>query len=83
MKVEKIPCPNLLPSSSRLDDEIGAGPMDISDDGTDAYSKDLLRGVVDIDAEDAGNPQLVSLYVNPIYSYMWQLEVRVIFFYLI
>ena len=52
-----------------------APPMDISDDG-DAYSKAMLEdGIEDVDAEDADNPQLVSLYVNPIYSYMRQLEV--------
>jgi cyclin B len=49
-------------------------PMDISSTSLDgAFSKHLL--VVDIDAEDADNPQLVSLYVNDIYDYMRHLEV--------
>ena len=52
-----------------------APPMDISDEG-DAFSKAMLaEGVEDVDAEDIDNPQLVSLYVNPIYSYMRKLEV--------
>lgn len=48
--------------------------MDLSDDG-EAFSKAMLAdGVEDVDAEDADNPQLVSLYVNSIYSYMRHLE---------
>ena len=84
VKVETIPGHSLLPSSSRIakgdmamfDAMSNIGPMDISDDGADAFSKVLYKDQVeDIDSEDAGNPQLVSLYVNNIYSYMWQLEV--------
>ena len=53
-----------------------AGPMDISDDGTDAFSKNMFKDPIeDIDAEDEKSPQLVSLYVKSIYQYMWQLEV--------
>jgi len=83
VKVETIPGHSLLPSSSRIakgdmamfDAMSNIGPMDISDDGADAFSKVLYKDQVeDIDSEDAGNPQLVSLYVNNIYSYMWQLE---------
>jgi len=48
-------------------------PMDISSTSLDgAFSKQLL--VLDIDAEDGDNPQLVSLYVNDIYDYMRHLE---------
>ena len=49
--------------------------MDISSTSLDgAFSKQLL--VLDIDAEDGDNPQLVSLYVNDIYDYMRRLEVE-------
>lgn len=50
-------------------------PMDISSTSLDgAFSKHLL--ILDIDAEDGDNPQLVSLYVNDIYDYMRRLEVE-------
>lgn len=49
--------------------------MDISDDRPDAFSKALLK-VEDIDANDKDNPQLVSEYVNDIYEYMRELEVK-------
>lgn len=53
---------------------VSPAPMDISSTSLDgAFSKHLL--VVDIDAEDSDNPQLVSLYVNDIYDYMRHLEV--------
>jgi len=83
VKVEWIPGHNLIPSTSRITkadvamfDAMGnAGPMDISDDGTDAFSKQMFKDPIeDIDAEDEKSPQLVSLYVNSIYQYMWQLE---------
>ncbi|XP_005090733.1 G2/mitotic-specific cyclin-B isoform X2 [Aplysia californica] len=83
VKVEWMPGHNLLPSASRIaegdvalfDAMSQAAPMDVSDDGSDAFSKAIFKEhIEDIDAEDAGNPQLVSLYVNPIYSYMRQLE---------
>ena len=49
--------------------------MDISSSSTDgAFSKHML--VLDIDAEDSDNPQLVSVYVNDIYDYMHCLEVE-------
>ncbi|GFO24938.1 G2/mitotic-specific cyclin-b2 [Plakobranchus ocellatus] len=79
VKVEWMPDHNLLPQAER---ELGffcamapqAPPMDISDDG-DAFSKIMLcEEVEDVDAEDADNPQLVSLYVNSIYAYMKHLE---------
>ncbi|XP_046377970.1 G2/mitotic-specific cyclin-B-like [Haliotis cracherodii] len=50
-------------------------PMDISDDKPDAFSRALLT-VEDIDANDRDNPQLVSEYVNDIYSYMRILEAK-------
>jgi len=81
VKVEVIPGHSLVPSTSRItegdhalvDAMSHANPMDISSEAGDAYSRTLGQ-VEDIDAEDAGNPQLVSVYVNSIYSYMWQLE---------
>jgi len=41
---------------------------------TQAFSTQNIGGVQDIDAEDAGNPQLVSEYVADIYQYMRELE---------
>jgi len=81
VKVERIPGPNLVPSTSRITegdhalvDAMGhEGPMNISGEAEGAFSRTLGQ-VEDIDAEDVVNPQLVSLYVNNIYSYMWQLE---------
>ena len=35
-----------------------------------------MANVFDIDAEDEDNPQLVSEYVNDIYAYLRELEVR-------
>ncbi|XP_054718053.1 G2/mitotic-specific cyclin-B-like [Uloborus diversus] len=35
----------------------------------------LPENVDDIDSEDKENPQLVSIYVNDIYRYLWKLEV--------
>ena len=49
--------------------------MDISQ--SEAFSKQLLPvNVQDIDQDDGDNPQLVAEYVNDIYNYMRQLEVR-------
>ena len=49
--------------------------MDISQ--SEAFSKHLLPvNVQDIDQDDGDNPQLVAEYVNDIYDYMRQLEVR-------
>jgi len=53
--------------------------MDLSTNsqGEEAFSKQLLKeNVTDIDKDDRDNPQLVSEYVNDIYSYLRQLEVR-------
>ena len=71
----------MVPSTSRItegdhalvDAMSHANPMDISGEAGDAYSRTFGQ-VEDIDAEDTGNPQPVSVYVNSIYSYMWQLE---------
>ena len=51
-------------------------PMDIScnSQGEEAFSKQLLANVPDIDKDDTDNPQLVSEYVNEIYEYMRDLE---------
>ncbi|RUS76758.1 hypothetical protein EGW08_015489 [Elysia chlorotica] len=82
VKVEWMPGHNLLLQTQREPEFVFSAmvpqppPMDISDDG-DAFSKAMLaEGVEDVDAEDVDNPQLVSLYVNPIYSYMRQLEIK-------
>lgn len=49
-------------------------PMDISANSAgDAFSKQILP-VNDIDRDDHDNPQLVSVYVNDIYDYLWKLE---------
>jgi len=53
--------------------------MDLSTNsqGEEAYSKQMLKeNVKDIDKDDQNNPQLVSEYVNEIYSYLRQLETR-------
>lgn len=52
------------------------GPMDISI-SKDGFSQNILpNNVNDIDSEDNDNPQLVSNYVNCIYNYMRELEVK-------
>ncbi|XP_013773123.1 G2/mitotic-specific cyclin-B-like [Limulus polyphemus] len=52
--------------------------MDVSaDDLAEAFSSQLLPpSVENIDAEDDGNPQLVTEYVNDIYKYMRALEMK-------
>lgn len=47
---------------------------------SNAFSSKLLT-VIDIDAEDKDNPQLVSEYVNDIYHYLRQLEVSCLWSY--
>ena len=50
-------------------------PMEVST--SEAFSRLMLPpNVADIDSEDHDNPQLVSEYVNDIYTYMRQLEDR-------
>ena len=44
--------------------------MDISNNEMDIHSMDADPEIEDIDAEDAGNPQLVVEYVNDIYNYL-------------
>ena len=46
--------------------------MDISGNGAAL----ALENVQNIDRDDADNPQLVSEYVNEIYDYMRQLELK-------
>lgn len=86
-----MPSHSLLPTASRIADgdlafsdlalTHNVAPMDVSADGTDAFSKAIfIEQIEDIDAEDFANPQLVSIYVNPIYSYMRQLEVSIFHF---
>ncbi|BFY97698.1 hypothetical protein BsWGS_00738 [Bradybaena similaris] len=84
VKVEWIPDHNLLPGVSHGTESDAAlfetlahsvAPMDISDPGMGIFSQSALcEQIEDIDADDRDNPQLVSIYVNPIYSYMRQLE---------
>ena len=52
--------------------------MEISPMRQDAYSEQLMlnENVNDIDKDDHDNPQLVSGYVNEIYTYLRQLETR-------
>lgn len=54
------------------------GPMDISassdSDDVDAFSKQTIDDVTDIDRDDHDNPQLMSEYVNEIHDYMRHLE---------
>ena len=44
--------------------------MDISNNEMDILPMDADPEIEDIDAEDAGNPQLVVEYVNDIYNYL-------------
>lgn len=91
VKVEWIPDHNLLPSASHGTESDAAlfetlahtvAPMDISDHGMGIFSQSALcEQIEDIDADDRDNPQLVSIYVNPIYSYMRQLEVSLFLFF--
>ena len=51
--------------------------MEVGDSGPEAYSKSRLN-IQNIDANDKENPQLVSDYVNDIYEYMRELEVKLV-----
>lgn len=53
-----------------------AAPMDTAEELTMNLADALPAGVENIDAEDAENPQMVSEYVDDIYGYMRELEVR-------
>ena len=44
--------------------------MDISNNEMDILPMESDHEIEDIDAEDAGNPQLVVEYVNDIYNYL-------------
>ena len=44
--------------------------MDISNNEMDILPMEADPEIEDIDAEDAGNPQLVVEYVNDIYNYL-------------
>ncbi|KAL4227464.1 G2/mitotic-specific cyclin-B2 [Mactra antiquata] len=50
-------------------------PMEVCDNAPESFSRVLLN-VQNIDANDKENPQLVSEYVNDIYDYMRDLEVK-------
>lgn len=66
-------------SSSAMVVSPGSAVMDLSTNsqGEEAFSKQLLKeNVNDIDKDDHDNPQLVSEYVNDIYTYLRHLEVR-------
>nr|ADP06655.1 cyclin B [Haliotis diversicolor supertexta] len=74
--VEVLPTFKTEPTLPECEPVLSApAPMDISDDKPDAFSRALLT-VEDIDANDRDNPQLVSEYVNDIYSYMRILEAK-------
>ncbi|CAG5132595.1 unnamed protein product, partial [Candidula unifasciata] len=82
-EVEVVPKKNLLPSDLapiKDSDELTSlskdvTSMDISSDGRDAFSKAMFAHQIEnIDADDKADPQHVSVYVNPIYSYMRQIE---------
>lgn len=78
VKASEVPRKQLAPKSQDALPKKAVSspaPMDISansDNG--AFSKRLLVNVQDIDKDDHLNPQLVSVYVNDIYNYMWELE---------
>ena len=53
--------------------EVGMDPVEVMDISAKAMEEVVEMAedsVVDIDADDAGNPQLVVEYVNDIYSYL-------------
>jgi hypothetical protein len=76
-----LPSKTIKDEKAKIKDEIKIAPpspvsMDIScnSQGEEAFSKQLLATVPDIDKDDKDNPQLVSEYVNEIYEYMRELE---------
>jgi len=54
--------------------QVGEVPMEI--ERPEVESRRLPKGVTDIDAEDAFNPQLCTEYAQEIYAYLRQLEKR-------
>merc|ERR1719412_363987 len=48
--------------------------MDISNNEIETQNMEEEEQIEDIDAEDAGNPQLVVEYVNDIYNYLRHVE---------
>merc|ERR1712096_201685 len=60
------------------ENEVRIDPVEVMDISAQAMEEEVVEmtedSVVDIDADDAGNPQLVVEYVNDIYSYLRHLE---------
>ena len=73
-KQSHVPTATVHPLPSSL---LGPSPMEVGDSGPEAYSKSRLN-IQNIDANDKENPQLVSDYVNDIYEYMRELEVKLV-----
>lgn len=67
--------PKTVPTATVYPQQSVPAPMEISEGGPEAFSKALFN-VQDIDANDKENPQLVSEYVNDIYEYMRDLEMK-------
>jgi len=63
---------NSVPAPKKVENEVPE-QMEMSAVGEDMEVVDQ-HGVINIDAEDVGNPQLVTDYVNEIYSYLRIME---------
>jgi len=74
LKPALIRAPKEKENASNLQKANQMESMDISNNEMDLHSMDAEPEIEDIDAEDAGNPQLVVEYVNDIYNYLRHVE---------
>jgi len=69
----KVPTPEPMEVQPEADK---GEPMEVEEQAQKAVMIGGEGRFTDIDAEDAGNPQLLAEYVNDIYAYMRELEVQ-------
>lgn len=62
---------NLVPAPEKIENEVEKMDMSVAAEEMEVVDN---HGVINIDAEDVGNPQLVTSYVNEIYSYLRIME---------
>lgn len=74
LKPALIRAPKEKENASNIQKPKQVESMDISNNEMDILPMDADPEIEDIDAEDAGNPQLVVEYVNDIYNYLRHVE---------
>ena len=70
LKPALIRAPKEKENASNIQKPKQVESMDISNNEMDILPMEADPEIEDIDAEDAGNPQLVVEYVNDIYNYL-------------